>query len=135
MKYIISIDQSTSGTKIALYDEGLNKIRVLIKIHHQYYPAPGHVEHDAQEIWENTAALLLDISEGIDKKDIAGIGIANQRETTVLWERSTGRPVYHAVVWQDVRASYITEPLKSVSEKIYSQLFSSKVCCSSDGRQ
>ena len=121
MKYIISIDQSTSGTKIALYDEGLNKIRVLKKIHHQYYPAPGHVEHDAQEIWENTAALLLDISEGIDKKDIAGIGIANQRETTVLWERSTGRPVYHAVVWQDVRASYITEPLKSVSEKIYSQ--------------
>ena len=61
MKYIISIDQSTSGTKAALFDENLNRLKVLRKDPAQYYPAPGFVEHDAQEIWENTAALLREI--------------------------------------------------------------------------
>ena len=120
MKYIISVDQSTSGTKAALFDEKLNKIRVLRKDHAQYYPAPGYVEHDAQEIWENTASLLQELVSGIEKKDVAGIGIANQRETTVIWERTTGLPVHRAVVWQDVRAAYLTDRMQDVSAEIFS---------------
>ncbi len=120
MKYIISIDQSTSGTKAALFDENLNRLKVLRKDHAQYYPAPGFVEHDAQEIWENTAALLREISSGLEKKDIAGIGLANQRETTVIWERATGLPVCRAVVWQDVRAGYLTDRLQDAADEIFS---------------
>jgi glycerol kinase len=121
MKYIISVDQSTSGTKAALFDENLNKIRVLKKMHHQYYPAPGYVEHDAAEIWNNTGSLLSEIVEGIDRKDIAGLAIANQRETTVVWERDSGCPVCHAVVWQDVRSSYITEPMKNFANDVFNR--------------
>ena len=121
MKVLISIDQSTSGTKVALFDENFRMFRVLRKEHMQYYPAPGHVEHDAEEIWENTASLLSEIAEGIEKREIIGLAIANQRETTVVWERETGHPVCHAVVWQDVRSSYITEPLKDLTDEIFSR--------------
>ena len=119
MKYIISVDQSTSGTKAALYDERLEPVRVLRREHKQYYPAPGHVEHDAEEIWLNTAALLNETAKGIEPADIAGIGLANQRETTVIWEKKTGKPVHNAIVWQDVRAKHITDKLKEQSKSIF----------------
>lgn len=119
MKYIIAIDQSTSGTKTALFNERMECVRILRKEHRQYYPAQGWAEHDAEEIWENTRNLLIEISSGVEKKDIAGIGIANQRETTVIWNRANGTPVCKAIVWQDVRAKHITEPLRTVADRIF----------------
>lgn len=118
MKYVIAIDQSTSGTKAALIDENLTMVRSLRQEHTQFYPKPGWVEHDAEEIWQNTAALLRKLGSSVERREIAGIGIANQRETIVLWERTSGAPVAPAVVWQDVRAKYITDPLASQAEKI-----------------
>lgn len=120
MKYLIAIDQSTSGTKAALFDEKMRRLRCLRRPHRQFYPKPGHVEHDAQEIWENTAALLTEIADGIPSADIAGVGLANQRETVVLWERATGKPVCPAVVWQDVRAKPVTDALREETGPISS---------------
>ncbi len=84
MSYIVAIDQSTSGTKVALWDEQLRMVRMERRKHRQFYPAPGYAEHDAEEIWNNTAALLCSVTSEIDPQQIAGIGIANQRETTVF---------------------------------------------------
>lgn len=119
MKYVLAVDQSTSGTKAALLDEHLRTVRSARRAHRQFYPQPGWVEHDAEEIWENTAALLLEVSAGVEAADIAGIGIANQRETTVLWERGSGRPLCLAVVWQDVRAKAVTDALAASAGDIY----------------
>lgn len=119
MKYVIAVDQSTSATKVSLLDSRLLTVRCLRKKHSQYYPAPGWVEHDAEEIWVNTAQLLREVVAGIDTRDIAGIGIANQRETTVLWERQTGKPVCHAVVWQDVRGKFVTDELAGSADAVY----------------
>lgn len=119
MRYVVAIDQSTSGTKAALWDEQLHMVRTERRKHHQFYPAPGYAEHDAEEIWQNTAALLRSVTDGIDRKQIAGIGIANQRETTVLWERATGKPVCPAVVWQDVRAKPVTDRMQDCAELVF----------------
>lgn len=119
MKYIVAVDQSTSGTKASLFDEQMSTVRSLRKSHRQIYPCPGGVEHDAEEIWANTAQLLVEIVHGIPKKDIVGIGIANQRETIVLWDRYTGKPVCNAIVWQDVRAKSVTDALKQNAQRIF----------------
>lgn len=119
MKYIIAVDQSTSGTKVSLFDSQMSVIRSLRKSHRQFYPCPGGVEHDAGEIWDNTAQLLKEIVQDIPKKDILGIGIANQRETTVLWDRATGEPSCNAIVWQDVRSKPVTDPLQAYAGKIF----------------
>jgi len=118
VKYLISVDQSTSGTKAALFDEKMRQLRCLRRPHRQFYPRPGWVEHDAQEIWENTAALLTEITEGIAAREIVGVGIANQRETTVLWDRATGTPLCRAIVWQDIRAKPVTDLLQGESDRI-----------------
>jgi len=112
MKYVIALDQSTAGTKIALMDQTGSMVRTAGLAHHQLHPAPDRVEHNAQEIWENVVALLGQITQGINKADILGLGIANQRETTVVWERKSGRPVAPAIVWQDVRAKFVTERMR-----------------------
>ena len=109
MKVVIALDQSTAGTKAALMDTRGVMGDVRARKHRQFHPAPDRVEHDAEEIWENVAALLCDITQNTDKADIIGLGIANQRETTVIWERASGKPVAPAVVWQDVRAKFITD--------------------------
>lgn len=111
MELILSIDQSTSGTKAACLD---GRMRILHKEtlpHGQFYPAPGHVEHDAREIFENTVAVLRRVMEREPLGRFAAIGIANQRETVVLWRRDTGEPVCPAIVWQDVRSHYIAAEL------------------------
>lgn len=118
MKYILAVDQSTSGTKAALFDENMQCLKIRRKEHKQYYPATGWAEHDAEEIWNNTKELLVNVADGIAKDEIAGIGLANQRETTVIWNRSNGEPVCKAIVWQDVRAGYITDPLQKFSARI-----------------
>lgn len=104
-QYIAAIDQGTTSTRVILFDQAGNTVAVGQKEHQQIFPQPGWVEHDADEIWRNT----LDVAaEAIDKasitaQDIAAIGITNQRETTVLWDRKTGEPLHNALVWQDTR--------------------------------
>ncbi|MFA5873355.1 MAG: FGGY family carbohydrate kinase, partial [Anaerolineales bacterium] len=112
-KYVAAIDQGTTSTRCILFDYAGDIIAVDQKEHEQIYPKPGWVEHDALEIWERTQRVVrgaLDKSGG-DVADIAAIGITNQRETTVVWERETGRPVYNAIVWQDTRTDAICNEL------------------------
>ena len=104
-RYIAAIDQGTTSTRLILFDQAGNSVAVGQKEHEQIFPEPGWVEHDAGEIWRNTlevSAQALD-SASADASDIAAIGITNQRETTVLWDRTTGEPVHNALVWQDTR--------------------------------
>lgn len=112
-KYIASIDQGTTSTRCILFDHSANIISVAQKEHEQIYPKPGWVEHDALEIWENTKEALQGALEkaNITSEDIASIGITNQRETTVVWDKETGKPIYHAIVWQDTRTDTICNEL------------------------
>ena len=111
---IIAIDQSTSGTKLMLFSEQLQMLRRINKAHEQYYPQPGWVEHDAEEIYNN---VLSGISELLADEDLTStqytLAITNQRETVVVWHRETGRPIAHAVVWQCLRGKEICEELKA----------------------
>ncbi|MDD3409290.1 MAG: FGGY family carbohydrate kinase [Eubacteriales bacterium] len=116
MKKVVAIDQSTSGTKVALMDENARFLRCMVRKHAQFYPAAGYVEHDAEEIWQNTVAMLRDMTQDVD--EIVCLGIANQRETTVLWERASGKPVHPAIVWQDVRAKALTDRLAAQAEAV-----------------
>jgi glycerol kinase len=112
-KYVAAIDQGTTSTRCILFDHGGNIIAVDQKEHQQIYPKPGWVEHDALEIWENTQ----EVTRGALKKanasstDVAAIGITNQRETAMVWEKETGKPVYNAIVWQDTRTDAICNEL------------------------
>lgn len=118
MKYVIAVDQSTSATKALLIDERGAAVRRESLPHRQYYPAPGYVEHDAEEIYENALRVIAKVAEGIEERDIASIAIANQRETTVLWERGTGKPLCRALVWQDVRAEALCAELSGAARMV-----------------
>jgi glycerol kinase len=112
-KYVASIDQGTTSTRCILFDHGGDIVAVDQKEHQQIYPKPGWVEHDAHEIWENTQEVMrgaLGKAE-CSVSDIAAIGITNQRETALVWEKATGRPVYNAIVWQDTRTDAICNEL------------------------
>jgi glycerol kinase len=113
--YIIAIDQSTSATKVMLFDETSKLIHRVSKDHHQYYPQPGWVEHDAEEILENTLSGLKQLLEEtrVNPQDILSLSITNQRETVVVWDKNSGKPVYNAVVWQCNRGTQICEKLIS----------------------
>jgi glycerol kinase len=112
-KFIAAIDQGTTSTRCIIFDHAGNIVAVDQKEHEQIYPKPGWVEHDALEIWERTQRVVRGALEksGAAIADIAAIGITNQRETTVVWERETGRPVYNAIVWQDTRTDAICADL------------------------
>jgi len=112
-KYVAAIDQGTTSTRCILFDHAGNIVAADQKEHQQIYPKPGWVEHDALEIWEHTQRVMrgaLEKSEA-EVADVAAIGITNQRETTLVWERATGRPVYNAIVWQDTRTDAICSEL------------------------
>ena len=112
-KYILSIDQSTQGTKALLFDDrGVLLCRADLP-HRQIINEKGWVEHDPEEIMRNTVQVAKDVvaKAGIDKADIAALGISNQRETSVAWDRQTGKPVYNAIVWQCARGAAICEGL------------------------
>ncbi len=112
-KFIAAIDQGTTSTRCILFDHSGTIISADQKEHKQIYPKPGWVEHDALEIWESTQRVVrgaLDKS-GAEIAEITAIGITNQRETTVVWERETGRPVHNAIVWQDTRTDSICAEL------------------------
>jgi glycerol kinase len=107
--YIAAIDQGTTSTRFILFDQQGKIVAVDQKEHQQIYPQPGWVEHDPLEIWQNTQEVISCTLQksGIRPNDIAAVGITNQRETTVLWEKSTGKSVHPAIVWQDTRTDKI----------------------------
>ncbi len=112
-KYVAAIDQGTTSTRFMIFDYGGNAIAVDQKEHRQIYPRPGWVEHDPLEIWERVREVM---SGALAKaecniSDVAAVGVTNQRETTVVWEKSTGRPIYNAIVWQDTRTDEICSRL------------------------
>ncbi len=114
MRYILSIDQGTTGTRAVIYDEEGEMVAWSYKRHKQILPRPGWVEHDPLEIWNNTVLAMREAVDkaGINPKEIVGVGVTNQRETTVVWEKETGRPIYNAIVWQDSRTINRCDDLK-----------------------
>ena len=107
-KYVGAIDQGTTSTRFMIFDHSGKVVAVDQKEHEQIYPKPGWVEHNPMEIWERTQEVIKGAlaKSHIDPKDIAAVGITNQRETTVVWEKATGKPVYNAIVWQDTRTDH-----------------------------
>jgi glycerol kinase len=111
-RYVGAIDQGTTSSRFILFDEAGAIVALAQKEHAQIYPRPGWMEHDAVEVWRNTQEVIGGAlaREGWNAADVAAVGITNQRETTVLWERATGRPVANAIVWQDTRtADYLDQ--------------------------
>ena len=117
-KYIISIDPSTQGTKALLFDESGSLIKRTDKAHKQIINEKGWVSHDSAEIYKNTVEVVKRLVEesGIDKDKVVGIGISNQRETSLAWDRVTGEPLGHAIVWQCARAVDICERVEKMGE-------------------
>jgi glycerol kinase len=103
--YLGAIDQGTTSTRFIVFDRSGRISAVAQKEHEQIYPKPGWVEHDPDEIWRRTQEVIAEAMQqkGLRPEDLAAIGITNQRETTIVWNRKTGRPVYNAIVWQDTR--------------------------------
>ncbi|HYK39997.1 MAG TPA: glycerol kinase GlpK [Candidatus Eremiobacteraceae bacterium] len=106
-KYLGAIDQGTTSTRFIVFDKGGHIVSVAQKEHEQIFPQPGWVEHDPEEIWQRTQEVISEAltKAGIGRQDLAAIGITNQRETTVVWEKATGKPVMNAIVWQDTRVA------------------------------
>jgi glycerol kinase len=103
--HVLAIDQGTTSTRAILFDNHARPVSAAQREHRQHYPRLGWVEHDPEEIWSNTLAVVREALSAIDPSRIAAIGITNQRETVVVWDRSTGEAIYPAVVWQDRRTA------------------------------
>jgi glycerol kinase len=112
-KYIGALDLGTTSNRFIFFDHTGQIVDLSQKEHRQIFPKPGWVEHDPLEIWNNTREVIRDAltNTGASIADIAAIGVTNQRETTVVWEKSTGNPIYNAIVWQDTRTDFICEEL------------------------
>ncbi len=124
-QYILAIDQGTSSSRAIAFDKSGSSVAVSQKEFTQYFPKPGWVEHDPMEIWSSEYSVLTEVltSLGLGGSDVAAIGITNQRETTIVWDAATGKPVYNAIVWQDRRTSAYCDSLKAagLSEQIRSK--------------
>jgi len=122
MKYILAIDQGTTSSRSILFDHEGNICSVAQKEFNQYFPKPGWVEHNPHEIWSSQASTIAQAITNIDAKseDIVAIGITNQRETTIVWDAETGKPIYNAIVWQDRRTAGYCKELEEqgLTEKI-----------------
>jgi len=105
MKYILAIDQGTTGSRAIVYDKQGRKVASVYQEFKQYFPKPGWVEHDANEIWTSVSNSIQKVLKKVPANSIAAIGITNQRETSVVWNRKTGKPIYKAIVWQCRRTS------------------------------
>src|SRR4051812_15402596 len=112
--FLLALDQGTTGSRALIYNRGAGLAGAAYQEFRQHYPKPGWVEHNPQEIWSSIQSVIQKAVKQarIKPSDIRVIGITNQRETTVLWERATGKPVYPAIVWQDRRTSSICDELK-----------------------
>ncbi len=113
--YVLAIDEGTTSTRAIIIDHDGNKVADAQREFPQYFPQPGWVEHNANEIWNAVLSTIATafISSGIQPKQIAGIGITNQRETTVIWDKETGLPIYNAIVWQSRQTNELAEKLKA----------------------
>jgi glycerol kinase len=112
-KYVGAVDQGTTSTRFMIFDHAGKVIALDQKEHEQIYPKPGWVEHDPMEIWQRTQEVIHGalVKGNIDPAEIAAVGVTNQRETTVIWEKATGKPIYNAIVWQDTRTDAICNEL------------------------
>jgi glycerol kinase len=121
-RYLGAIDQGTTSTRFIIFDDATRVVADAQQEHAQIYPAPGWVEHDATEIWRNTRQVIAAALQagGLASRDLAAIGVTNQRETTVVWNRHTGAPVYNAIVWQDTR---VVDEVKTFAERFGVEFF------------
>lgn len=121
MKYIVAIDQGTTSSRSVLFDENAKQIAIEQQEFTQFFPKNGWVEHDPIEILETQLTTFQNLikNNNIPVSAIAGIGITNQRETTVIWNKNTGKPIYNAIVWQDKRTAKLCEQLKSKNLEAY----------------
>lgn len=119
-KFILSLDQGTTSSRAIIFNRHGEIISLAQKPFTQYFPKPGWVEHDAKDIWGSQIAVLTEAlaKSGLEAKDIAAVGVTNQRETTIVWDRATGEPVCHAIVWQDRRTAKYCDTLRDKSEWI-----------------
>jgi len=115
MKYLLALDQGTTSSRALVIDYSGKVIAVAQKEFTQFFPQPGWVEHDPNEIWVSQLGVASDaiIRANISLGDIAAIGITNQRETAVVWDRKTGEPIFHAIVWQDRRTAPICDQMRA----------------------
>src|SRR5687768_13123794 len=115
MSFILALDQGTTSSRAIVFDHAGAIQAVAQKEFRQIFPQPGWVEHDPNEIWETQIGVAAEAMAraGITARDVAAIGITNQRETTVVWDRATGLPVYNAIVWQDRRTAGQCDELKA----------------------
>jgi len=114
-KYILALDQGTTSSRAIVFDHDGKICSVAQKEFTQYFPKPGWVEHNPNEIWSSQASVIAESISAIDINglDIAGIGITNQRETTIVWDVDTEEPIYNAIVWQDRRTADYCDKLKA----------------------
>src|SRR5215472_8538946 len=112
--FVGAVDQGTTSTRFMIFDHGGNEVARHQLEHEQILPQAGWVEHNPTEIWERTRAVVETAlnTAGLSAADLAALGITNQRETTVVWDRRTGRPYYNAIVWQDTRTDRIAAALE-----------------------
>lgn len=124
-RYILAIDQGTTSSRAILFNKGGDVIGVAQQEFEQFFPKPGWVEHDANEIWTSTLACIAEVFRiaDVSPNEVASIGITNQRETTVVWDKHTGRPIHKAIVWQSRQTEEICKTLR---EADYEQLFREK---------
>ncbi|RLJ61518.1 glycerol kinase [Lacinutrix venerupis] len=117
-KYILSLDQGTTSSRAIVFDKKGNVVSLAQKEFTQYFPKPGWVEHDPTEIWSTQAGVATEAiaNKNLNAENIAAIGITNQRETVVVWDKNTGKPVYNAIVWQDKRTSNYCDELKKAGK-------------------
>jgi len=114
VRYVLALDQGTTSSRAILFDEEGNAVQVSQREFRQIYPQPGWVEHDPKEILATQCEVAREAvgRAGIRLKDLTAVGIANQRETTIVWDRQTGEPLYNAIVWQDRRTAPFCERLR-----------------------
>jgi len=114
-KYVVALDQGTTSSRAIVFDQDANIVGTSQREFTQHYPKAGWVEHDPMEIWATQSSVLTEVlaKTGLHSEEIAAIGITNQRETTVVWEKATGKPIYNAIVWQCRRTAAICEELKA----------------------
>jgi len=113
-KYILSIDQGTTGSRAVVYDKKARKIASAYQEFPQHFPRPGWVEHDPRDLWESVNNSMQRVLRSVPAKEICAVGVTNQRETTVIWDKDTGKPVYNAIVWQCRRTSQRCDDLKKI---------------------
>ena len=112
-QYVIALDQGTTSSRCIIFDRQQNIVALEQREFAQHYPQPGWVEHDPMEIYSSQYGVLVEalVANSIDPADVAAIGITNQRETAIVWDKDTGRPIYNAIVWQCRRTAYLCEEL------------------------